>query len=126
MTIPEIPEHFATVTRRRRAAGSYVAGLWVDGAPTDADIVASVQPASGRDLLRLPEGLRTRSTVAVITDDDLQTANETNEQTADRIVHLGEEWEVVTVEVWAMGAVDQLGHRDCLAQRVDRVGAAVP
>ncbi len=126
MTIPEIAEHFATVTRRRRAAGAYVDGLWVDGASTDADIVASVQPASHRDLLRLPEGLRTRSTVAVITDDDLQTANEALKQAADRIVYQGEEWEVQVVDDWTMGAVDQLGHRDCLAQRVDRVGAAIP
>lgn len=126
MTIPEISEHFATVTRRRRAAGAYVAGNWVDGTSSDASIVASVQPASHRDLLRLPEGLRTRSTVAVITDDDLRTANETAKLAADRIVYQGEDWEVVSVDAWEMGAVDQLGHKDCLAQRVDRVGAAVP
>lgn len=125
--IPEIAEHFATVVRKRRAAGSYVAGRYVAGAlEPDLEIQASVQPVSTRELLRLPEGLRTRATVAVITAADLRSANETLLLEADRIVHVGEEWEIVQVDDWRMGAVDQLGHLDCLAQRVDRVGAAVP
>lgn len=124
MTIPEIPEHFVTVVRKRGPAGVYVDGRWVDGTPVaDVEIKASVQPATSRDLLRLPEGLRTRATVAVITDDDLRTANESLRVEADRIVHLGEEWEVVQVDEWAM---PQLAHKDCLAQRVDRQGAAIP
>lgn len=124
--IPELAEHFTTVTRKRFAGGAYVDGRWVAGASSELDIVASVQPASSRDLLRLPEGLRTRKTVAVITDDDLQTANESLNQVADRLEYLGEEWEVVSVDDWTMGAVDQLRHRDCLAQRVDRAGASPP
>lgn len=124
MTIPEIAEHFVTVVRRRRSAGAYVSGLWVDGpSESEANIKASVQPATQRDLLRLPEGLRTRATVAVITDDDLRTANETLRLEADRIVHLGEEWEIVQIDDWSM---PQLGHKDCLAQRIDREGAPVP
>jgi hypothetical protein len=119
--IPHPREHFATFTRRRNAAGgSYPGGRWSGVGTSDEDILASVQPVSGRDLLRLPEGLRTRDTLAIITDDDLRTANETSGVEADRLVVNGEEWEVVAVDDWT--TVPQLGHRDCLAQRADRAG----
>jgi len=121
--IPEPSDHFATFTRKRRAGGSYVDGRWVDGAAEpDVDLVASVQPVSGRDLLRLPEGLRTRDTIAVITNGELRTANETAGLQADRLVVGGEEWEIVALDDWT--TIPQLSHRDCLAQRADRVGLA--
>lgn len=119
--IPTPREHFQPVTRRRFDPGTYTSGRWSGGAIVDEEIRASVQPASGRDLLRLPEGLRTRDTVAILTDADLRTANETAGTKADRIVVSGEEYEVVAVDDWTM---PQLSHKDCLAQRVDRAGLA--
>lgn len=50
------------VTRTRRAAGSYNAdGDFVPGAPTTGTILAVVQPASGRQLMDLPEGVRSEA-----------------------------------------------------------------
>lgn len=122
--IPGIEAHFEDVTRLRAAAGSYDfanGGRWT-GAGTDAAVIrASVQPASEKDLLRLPEGLRTRDMVTILTDDELRTANETAQTEADRIEHQGEQYEVVAVERFEMG---QLNHYDCVARRVDRQGAA--
>lgn len=114
------PRFFTTVTRKRRSPGAYVDGVWVDGAVvSETEIAASVQPAGGRDLLKLPEGLRTEDVVKIFTDDALQVGNETDGQVADRIVHLDEEYEVVEAESWAMA---QMPHIEALAVRVARSG----
>lgn len=49
-----------TYTVTRRGPVSYVAGLPVRPAPTTFEIVASVQPLSGKNLERVPDGLRQR------------------------------------------------------------------
>lgn len=56
--------------------GAYdAAGKWVKGTPATATILATVQPASGRQLMDLPEGLRTEaryfawSGTALVVDD---------------------------------------------------------
>ena len=47
------------VTIERKAAGAYDGdGKWVAGAETTSTIRAAVQPASGRQLMDLPEGIR--------------------------------------------------------------------
>lgn len=116
------PRFFTDVTRKRYAAGTWVAGGFVAGAATSSTIKASVQPATGRDLLRLNEGLRTRDVVKVFAAlGDLRTADETAATPADRVVHLGEEYEVVEVEAWAMA---QMPHVEALAVRADRAGVA--
>jgi hypothetical protein len=47
------------VTLTRNATGHYDDdGNWIDGAPTPSTIRATVQPASGRQLMDLPEGIR--------------------------------------------------------------------
>lgn len=46
----------ATVTIRRYAAGSYVDGLWVDGAVTEFPVQCSSQPLEENDYKYMPEG----------------------------------------------------------------------
>lgn len=119
------PRFFTTIVRKRRSSGTYVSGEWVEGAlEPDQSFLMSVQPASGRDLLRLPEGLRTRDVVRIFCGlGELRTADERSNLAADRIVHLGEEYEVVSVEAWAM---TQMPHVEAMAVRVDRASIAVP
>ena len=119
------PRFFTTITRRRRVPGTYVAGEWVEGAlEADQSFLMSVQPATGRDLLRLPEGLRTRDVVRIFCGlGELRTADERTGLVADRIVHLGEEYEVVSVEAWAMA---QMPHVEAMAVRVDRAAPNLP
>ena len=124
MTFPKFPGMFQNVTRKRAGAGTYTAGRWVGAVPeADVTIVASVQPAGDRDLLRLPEGLRTRKAVMVYTDGDIRTANETAKVMADRIVYQGEEWEIVMIDPFTMPL---MAHKEAMAVRVDRAGAAIP
>lgn len=80
----------ATITRRRRAAGTRAAtGYWTPGAATDTSIVASVQPATGEDLQVLPEGLRTARGIRVFTSSELRTADPTVGTTSDELVIAG-------------------------------------
>lgn len=107
---------FTEVTRRRYAAGTYTNGRWVSGAVTEAPIIASVQPAKSDELLRLPEGFRTKGVVKAYTDADLQPGDESASKQADRIVWDGEEWEVQIVDRHALG----IGHYKAIATRVER------
>lgn len=51
-----------SVTRTREVAGAYDAdGNWVAGSATPVTIKAVVQPASGNQLMDVPEGIRTEA-----------------------------------------------------------------
>lgn len=67
-------------------------------AATTFEITASVQPMSGRELDRLPEGLRQREVRVVFTATELKGTADTQE--ADEITIDGEQWQVQTPESW--------------------------
>ena len=120
MAIETPAEQFASVTRKRRAAGELHEGTWHEGNVTSSTITASVQPVSGQDLRRLPEGTRTTDAVRIFSEDELRVGNETDRTPPDRVVYLGEEYEVTSVQRWSMG---QLDHYDAMAVRAERTGA---
>lgn len=62
--------------------------------------LASVQPASGRDLQRLPEGERSGEVLAVWTTLELRTADAATGVLADRLAFRGRVFEVVHVDAW--------------------------
>jgi len=107
---------FTGMTALRSAAGVYTSGKWVPGAESTIDLVGSAQPATPNELLQLPEGDRTRATIAVWTNTALYTANEGTATPPDRIVWAGEQWEVQKVNQWDLG----LAHCHVLATRVER------
>lgn len=82
----------------RKAPGSYVNGLWVEGAETLIVITASIQPTTGEEMLSLPEGRRNKKTYSLFTSTDINvivgTAN------PDQVQIFGERYEVVRVEPW--------------------------
>jgi hypothetical protein len=91
--------------------GSFVAGRWVSGAPFQFQVTASVQPASGKELDRLPEGFRTREVLAVYTATELRVG--AAGVPPDRIEVQGGTYEVQAVERWESG-----GYWKALAARV--------
>lgn len=100
-----------TITVEART-GSHVDGAWVDAAPTTSTAQATVQPARGRDLLRLPEGRRGSEAIRVITPTALVVAaGAGNTRRADVIVWNGQRYEVEAVETYD-GA-----HYDAIAVR---------
>ncbi len=104
--ISDILADFAVaVTLRRRPAGTTVLGRYVPASVVTSPIYAVITPATGKDLLLLPEGSRTLevkrvlSTVALIVEPD-----------ADEILYRGVIYSVKTCADWA----DQGGFYDAL------------
>lgn len=78
------------VQRIRKAAGGYnLDGDAVPGSPSTVPIMAAVQPASGRQLMDLPEGLRTEAQFIIWSRSTIEEN--------DRITYAAETWRVVFV-----------------------------
>ena len=94
-----VPE---TITHRRTAAGSWgTDGRYNPGGTTDTDITASVQPLSGRDRQKLPEGDRTRHGKKVYTFETsilFRTVDQHGQELADRFVIGGVVYEAYHVD----------------------------
>jgi len=83
----------------RRAPATYDAdGRLVPGSTTALVITASIQPLEGRDLLRLPEGLRTKELLKIYSSTQLfvQGAG----QDPDTVIYQGFPYQVETAEQW--------------------------
>jgi hypothetical protein len=92
---------FATgrYTVTRTPARTYGGDGLVDPAsPKTLTIEASVQPLRGRELERLPEGLRSSEVMQVFTTTELKTQSTSHEP--DVIAIDGESWQVEIVERW--------------------------
>jgi hypothetical protein len=109
-TISRLASGTFTVTR---PSGNYVQGRWVEGAAETLEILASVQPATPKELQRLPEGDRTKAVIAIWTTTELRTASSPPGAQADRVTYAGSTYEVQAVEAWDLG-----GYWKALASRV--------
>src|SRR5690606_5003111 len=73
-------------------------GRYTPGASTTFSIVASVQPATGRDLRDLPEGQRGDEVRVIYTISELRTRSPAGEP--DAVTLDGEPWTVINVKRW--------------------------
>jgi hypothetical protein len=88
-----------TVTRRTVADPPYDAdGIATAISTTTLSATGSIQPASGRDLKRLPEGRRTSESRVFFTPTELRSV--ASGQEADLISADGDTWEVSNIEPW--------------------------
>ena len=93
-------------TVKRTVAGSYVNGVYVEGAETTLTIQASVQPMSGNDLVAVPEGRRASDMVKLYTSTDLFSQGDTGSgQSPDRLVWLGKDYEISSKDVNQMSVI---------------------
>lgn len=80
----------ALITIRAKSGAYDTAGKWIEGAPSDtAGLKAVVQPASGRKLNDLPEGVRASAQHFLWTRFELALDNV--------VLYAGKEWRVVFV-----------------------------
>jgi hypothetical protein len=84
-----------TVTRAG-GAGTYVDGVFVPASTSSVSVLACVQPLTGRELERLPEGIRSRELLSVYTVAAL--FNEAPGVRPDIIAIDGRSWQVEKVE----------------------------
>ena len=89
-----------TYTITRRVAGSYVNGIYVPGATSTFTIIAAIVPATGRDLLRLPEGRRSVETRILFTTSTMLVGAQAGTNDADLVTVDGDVWEVQQSEAW--------------------------
>ncbi len=90
----------ATYSVKRMTRGATVRGRIQTGAQTTISITASVSPASGKDIDRLPEGREGKESRVVFTTTVLYAGGQGDVYEADSVVIDGDDWEVSHVEKW--------------------------
>lgn len=98
----------------RRAAGSFVDGIFVPGAQSTLSIAAVVQPAPEKQLLPLPEGERSTEGILIVSVVPLQTGDAEALTVADEVSWNDDVYKVVSVEDWSR----QMNLYQALAVRV--------
>lgn len=109
MNPADLINDFATGTYAvtRRAAATFDSrGRAVAGGTVPLTITASVQPAKGRDLLRLPEGRRSNETRVVFSATQLLVGEQAASNESDLISIDGQTWEVQHSESWRLPGGD--------------------
>lgn len=109
-TIKRLKTGSYVVTRRTPQAR--VNGVAQSPLDTKINIVANIQPASGRDLQRLPEGMRQSETIVIFCETELHVVK--SGRLPDLIAYNGKSYEVSSVEPWA----DSGNFHECLAVKV--------
>jgi hypothetical protein len=101
-------------TVSRREVGSWTDGLYSPGDLSTLTVVASVQPLTGKQLQRLPEGLRAKELKAFITQTLLRTVSESEGTPADVVEVPGEGfYQIEKVEDWS-----QAGFYSCIGSLI--------
>lgn len=87
------------VTRRRFGSVTWgTNGKPTAGASVDLAILASIQPATGKDLEVLEEGLRGRDAKRIYTTTDLRTADDRDDFASDHVLIDGLSYQVEHVK----------------------------
>ena len=82
---------------QRPNAGSYVNGVWVPTSSSPKYIQAVVQNANPKDLLVVPEGLRTSESIKIHTTSEMKTVDEVGETDADVVEYNSKNYRVYNV-----------------------------
>lgn len=104
------------LTVKRSPSGAYINGIWTEpGNPTPLVIQASVQPASQRDAVLLPEGRRVSASYRLFTDDVLKLPSPG--QNSDVVEIGGRDYDVVAEADWQNSVMP---HRQYLVSLVQQ------
>ena len=99
-------------TVRRKVAGSYVNGFWVEGAESSFVIQASVQPVSGLEMQELPEARRNTQAVKIYTDTQLLTVATNVSTNPDILEAFGFDFEIIAVMPYQSNVIS---HYKCIS-----------
>lgn len=103
-----------TYTVTRRARGSVVRGRVQDGTQSTVSITASVSPAMGDDLERLPEGRNSKAAYTLFTSTRLYTGGQGEDYEPDWVTIDGFYCEVQHVEKWTDSQTANVGYKAIL------------
>lgn len=85
---------------KRTSGGEYVDGIWQSTGDENLEVKGSVQPLTGREIQRIPEGRRNTERKKIYTGDLLQPGESDTLKNADEITIDGDIFQVETVEPW--------------------------
>ena len=77
--------------------GFYQDGYFIEGKTEEFDLLASVQPNDGEDLVVLPEGSRVTDQIKIYTNTELKTVSEDGLIKADVLLYNDNKYEIVKV-----------------------------
>jgi hypothetical protein len=87
-----------------------VSGDWVKSGETSIAITASIQPATGKDMLNVPEGKRANEIYAVFTSTEIQTIRHSIPTVPgtqpDQMEIFGHRCEAIHVEPWQNNVIN--------------------
>lgn len=85
----------------KRNSGSYVNGLWVEpDEPVSIKALASVQQATAKQVLLLPEGERSSDTKVFFSNKPLYGSSEKSNTPSDEVLYKGNLYKIITPEDW--------------------------
>lgn len=97
----DVVGHQTIAVTQRTSTWSTATGLPTAGAPTVVSgVAATVTPARGNDLLRVPEGRRNEEWIRIITRQALTAGDRLTGREADRINWNGRTYEVEHTQRW--------------------------
>lgn len=85
---------------RETKRGSYVLGVWQGGQTSQIEILATVEPLDGNEIMLMPEGERTKEMIRIYSQQELFTADEQRSRKADIVCYEGRLFEVHKVKRW--------------------------
>ena len=95
---------------KSRSGGDYSNyGVWGGESETASTIMASVQPTTGRERNNIPEGYHPTSSFLLITDSELNIAEEEG-QRGDIVEYNGEWYTVVVRERWQNDVINHYAY----------------
>jgi len=102
-----------TVVRKRESVNDKGRAVYEEG---HSPMTGTVQPATARELDRLPEGERDKETLTIYTREPLHVGNLADGTAADCVLYNGARYTVAAVETWS-------GYTRALAQKeLDNAG----
>lgn len=85
---------------RRSSGAGYINGVWVESAHETLHLLMLVQPLTGNEIVRIPEGDRKRERRIAYSPDELKTHDPETKSQADVVTLSGQDFQVEKCEPW--------------------------
>lgn len=110
-----------TVTLSRETASGTIdsQGRFVAGTPATSSIVMSIQPLTGDEALRLPDGIRNKKVMKGYTTTDITNGSEPDSKLPDKIIDGDNEYEINDVQYYEGTTLSISPHYRCTLVRVN-------
>lgn len=110
-----------TVTLSRESSSGSInsEGTFTRGTPATSSIVMSIQPMTGDEALRLPEGIRNKKVMKGYTITDITNGSQSDRKVPDRIIDGVNTYEINDVQYYEANTLSLSPHYRCTLVRVN-------